>query len=261
MTTATDNPPIRDSSRHVGQQCRLVLLRAAGWVIMTIGSLLTLAVATVTLFRARRFYTEVMAGSLARLGLRLAGIRVVTHYDEPLPTTQAIYISNHASTLDIFILTGMSLPNTRFFLSGHLRKKLPLGLLGYLTGVFWTVPQEFPAKRVKIFQRAERVLRRTGESVFLSPEGNQGRMGKIAPFNKGAFHLATNLGVPIIPMYIAIPRDIDPGWGFHFRPGVVDVYFKRAIPTDDWRIEDLDKNRTDTRDYFLELQRQYRGES
>jgi 1-acyl-sn-glycerol-3-phosphate acyltransferase len=245
--------------QHFRSRCRIILLYSAGMTIMTVGSLITLVIAVLTLFQARRFYSEVMAGSLARIGLWIGGVRIVTHHDEPLPETQAVYISNHASTLDIFVLTAMGLPNTRFFLSGHLRKKLPLGLLGYLAGVFWTVPQKFPQKRVKIFERAERVLRRTGESVFLSPEGNQGRVGVIAPFNKGAFHLATNLSAPIVPLYISIPREIDPGWGYDFRPGVVDVYFKRAIPTQDWKLEDLDKNRMNIRDYFLDLQRQYHG--
>ena len=34
-----------------------------------------------------------------------------------------------------------------------------------MTGVIWTVPQTFPERRVEIFKRAERILRRTGEAV------------------------------------------------------------------------------------------------
>ena len=135
----------------------ITILYAAGFAVLTIGSFLTLTIAVVTLFQARRVYAK-MAQAMARIALWLGGVRFVVHRDEPLPTGQAIYIANHGSTLDIFILTAMGLPNVRFFLSGYLRKKLPLGLLGYLTGVFWTVPQKYPEKRVKIFKRAERVL-------------------------------------------------------------------------------------------------------
>lgn len=259
MTTVTQDQVTTSTFERFRSGCRIAMLYAAGFTVMTLGSLLTLAVAVVTLFQARRLYSEVMARSLARIALRLGGVRFVMHQDEPLPATQAVYIANHASTLDVFILTAMGLPNVRFFLSGHLRRKLPLGLLGYLSGVFWTVPQQFGQKRVKIFQRAERVLRRTGESVFLSPEGNQGRMGTIAPFNKGAFHLATNLAAPIVPLYISIPREIDPGWGYDFRPGVVDVYFQPPVPTDTWKLADLDTHRADMHGYFLELQKRYQG--
>ena len=254
MTTVTQD---RFAANRFRTRCRTTLLYAAGFTIMTIGSLLTLAIAVVTLFRARRFYSEVMIGSMARMALWMSGVRFVVHQDEPPPKTQAVYIANHASTLDVFILTAMGLPDVRFFLSGHLRRKLPLGLLGCLAGVFWTVRQTFPEKRVKLFKRAERVLRRTGDSVFLSPEGDKGRVGTIAPFNKGAFHLATNLAAPIVPLYIAIPREIDPGWGYDFRPGVVDVYLQPPIPTDDWKLEDLDKHRLNMHDYFLDLQRRY----
>lgn len=259
MTTVSEDHSTRDVPVSLRTRCRTALLYASGFMVMTIGSVLTVAVAIVTLFQARRFYSEVMVRSMTRIGLWVLGVRIVTHHDEPLPKTQAVYISNHASTLDILVLTAMGLPNVRFFLAGHLRKKLPLGLLGYLIGVFWTVPQEFPDKRVKIFQRAERVLRCSGESVFLSPEGNKGRMGMIAPFNKGAFHLATKLGAPIVPLFIYIPREIDPGWGYDFHPGVVDVYFKPAIPTDSWKLEDLDQNRANAHDYFVELHRQLHG--
>ena len=49
------------------------------------------------------------------------------------------------------------------------------------------------------------ILRRTGQSVFLSPEGTRVRTGEIGPFNKGAFHLAGDLGAPLLPLYIAVP--------------------------------------------------------
>ncbi len=240
---------------------RIMGLLIVGLTLMTVGAALTLAVAVVTLFQARRIYAEWLIGPLAQIALWTMGVRLVVHQDQPFPKQQVVYISNHASTLDIFVLTAMRLPNTRFFLSGYLRRKFPpLGLLGYLAGVFWTVPQSFPEQRIEIFKRAERVLRKTKASVFLSPEGRLGEIGTISPFNKGAFHLATNLAAPIIPMFISIPREIDPGWGYNARPGVVNVYVQPPVKTDQWQLEELDRNRTMMREYFLELQTRYQGE-
>ncbi|MEZ6134223.1 MAG: lysophospholipid acyltransferase family protein [Pirellulaceae bacterium] len=240
---------------------RIACQAVAGFTVMTVGSLVTLMVATLTLFQMRGFYADYLIAPTARIALQIAGVRFVVHDAERLRGGQVVFIANHASTLDVFILTAMRLPNTRFFLSGHLRRKFPpLGLLGYLAGVFWTVPQQFPERRVEIFKRAERVLRRTGESVFLSPEGNQGRMGLIAPFNKGAFHLATNLAAPIVPMYFAIPASIHPKWGYNFRPGVVDVYVQPPISTEAWTLEDLDANRQKMHAYYVELQGRYESD-
>src|SRR5437588_187087 len=80
-----------------------------------------------------------------------------------------------------------------------LRVVLPFAVIAYLAGTFWTPQQRYPQRRTRLFQYAASVLRRTGESVFLTPEGQACWV-----FNKGAFHLATSLEVPLAPILIAI---------------------------------------------------------
>jgi putative phosphoserine phosphatase/1-acylglycerol-3-phosphate O-acyltransferase len=113
------------------------------------------------------------------------------------------------------------------------------------------VPQSFPERRTAIFRRAERVLRRTRESVYLSPEGERITTGEIGHFNKGAFHLATALGAPIVPMYLFVPRESNPGKGLDARPGTVHVHFRPAIETRAWRVEDLARNRDHMREIYV----------
>jgi len=246
----------RAPTRTRRERIRMIAIYAAGFTVMTLGAIAMPVIALLTLFQARRLYCEVMAAGMARVGLWMAGIKMIVHHRERIPKGQVVYVANHWSTLDVFLLLALRLPNARFFLSGHLRRKLPMAVIGYLVGVFWTVPQRFPERRVKIFQRADRILRRTGESVFASPEGNKGELDILAPFNRGAFHLATSLRVPIIPFYINIPRAINPGWGYNYRPGVVEIHFQPPIATDDWRLEDLEQNRAAVRERFLDWQQQ-----
>lgn len=230
--------------------------------LMTVGSVAALVVRLFARDEQARRVSHALARRFSRLFLRLAGVRVVVHQDQPFPETQTIYISNHTSAMDVFVLLALGLPRTRFFMRGALRALLPLGLLGTLLGTFWTAPQTRPRRRTRIFQRAERELRRTGESVFLSPEGKVTVGGVIGPFNKGAFHLATNLQAPIVPLYIAVPPSIDPGEN-HFMPdvrgGAVHVYVHRPIPTADWRLEDLDENRRRVRELFVGWNENYRS--
>jgi 1-acyl-sn-glycerol-3-phosphate acyltransferase len=230
----------------------------ATFLLMTAGSLVMLASALLTAFSAPRFYRERIGAPLGRMALAIWGVRYVVHGTPAPAHVQTVYVSNHTSTLDMFVLIALGLPNTRFFLSGYLRKLLPLGLIGYLIGIFWTVPQSFPDRRTRIFQRAERVLRRTGESVYLSPEGERITSGEIGHFNKGAFHLATALGAPIVPMYLRVPRTSDPGKGLHARPGTVEVYFRPPIDTRAWRIEDVVRNRDRMRDFYVDWHRELR---
>src|SRR5690606_5777808 len=125
------------AGRDPGAQLRFALQVAASLIVMTIGALVMLLVAIGTGFRARRFYSEQIAAGLGRIVLAIFGVRFVVHADAPYPAGQVVYISNHTSTIDVFVLVALGLPNARFFLSGYLRKILPLGLIGYLIGIFW----------------------------------------------------------------------------------------------------------------------------
>jgi 1-acyl-sn-glycerol-3-phosphate acyltransferase len=233
---------------------RTVALACASSAIVSLTAFALVPIGALTLFRARRLYAWIARLACAAI-LRLYGITVRVHQAAPFPAQQTIYISNHTSTLDLFVLVALGLPNCRFFLSGFLKTIAPLGFIAWMMGTFFTVPQDRPAERTRIFKRAERILRRTGESVYLSPEGARITTGEIGHFNKGAFHLATNLRVPIVPFFIAIPPDVDPGRGIAARPGVIDVTVMPAIGTRAWTIEDLERNKEGVRDRFVSMQR------
>lgn len=238
-------------------RARLVTLGLLSAVLITVVALALVPIAGLTLFRTRRVYACV-ATRTARAVLRLWGLRLVVHRDEPFPTGQVVYVSNHSSTIDLFVLVALGLPNTRFFLAGSLRRVAPLAFIASLMGTFFTAPQSRPAERVRIFRRADHTLRRSGESVYLSPEGARITTGGIGHFNKGAFHLATSLGAPIVPLYLEIPPGIDPGRGYDARPGIVRVHVKKRIDTTSWRLNDLVANTGAVRREFIHWHRERR---
>ena len=237
----------------------LALSMAAVLLLITFAAIAMLAAALLTLFRTRRFYAEVMARHMCLAILRILRVRLVVHRDRPYPERQTIYVSNHTSALDLFILLALGLPNTRYFMRGKFRLIVPLGIMNYLIGTFFTPSQRYPAKRVRCFRNAERVLRRTGESVYLSPEGRRVPGGKIGHFNKGTFHLATNLQAPIFPLYLDVPPETNPGLGYAVLPGTVHVYMLPQISTEGWRLEDLRENKQRVRAMFVRFQDGLRG--
>ena len=222
-------------------------------LLLIFAAIVMLLVAVVTAFQARRFYAEVLGRWLGKAALWLSGIQMQVHGRQTVCDTQTIFVANHTSTLDVFILLALGLPRTRFFLKRKYRLIPPLAVIGYLVGVFFTPPQTDRKKRVRCFEHAERVLRRTGDSVFLSPEGTRITNGEIGSFNKGAFHLATNLRAPIMPIFIAIPSRINPGRGFAAKPGIVHVYFQPPIATTEWKISELEANKGAVRNVFTDL--------
>ena len=232
-------------------QLRIWLATVCGIAILITGTLFALLISIATLFRARRFCAERIAAKMSRLALRLYGVTIVEHSRPTSPERPVVFISNHTSSLDVPVIIALGLPNSRYFMSGFLRKIVPLWLLGELIGIFWTANQKFPERRTRIFQDAEARLRRTGESVFLTPEGQC-----TWRFNKGAFHLATSLQAPIVPLFIRIPNEVDPGpWDsgeFHaVRPGVVDVFWGEPIDTSDWSLTTVERHRDDVRTRYI----------
>ncbi len=259
MATVTKTERMLLRSRRLG---RKVLLAAATLLLLTIAAVITVAVAVVTFFRANRLYAEVMAKWLSRAILGMWGVGVEVHQAEPFPERQTIYVSNHSSTLDMFVLVALGLPNTRFVgaedVGGFLRWMAPLGVISYVMGTLWAPPPSKRAERARWFQGTERLLRRTGDSVYLSPEGERVTTGRLGHFNKDNFYLAANLGAPIVPFYIEIPREIDPGRGFDALPGTVHVHVQPAISTRDWALENLEGHTETVRDIFVRIEKQLR---
>jgi 1-acyl-sn-glycerol-3-phosphate acyltransferase len=242
-----------------GRQPRVLrarMLAICAALLMCAGAVLMVPLGLVTAFRARRLYAACATG-ISRAILRMYGIRMQVHGAPPWPSGQTIYVSNHTSSLDIFMLVALGMPNTRFFLSGFLRKIVPLGIISTMMGTFFTVPQSHPAERARIFARAARILKRTRESVYLSPEGERVTTGTVGHFNKGAFHLATDLHAPIVPMFLYIPPEVDPKRGVDARPGTVHVYVLPSVDTSTWELSDLVKNKETVRDLLLRFQERH----
>jgi len=232
-----------------------VLRGVVSGLVITFASVVVLVAGAVTLFRTRRLYSAI-ARLTARAVLGIYGVQVRVQGQVPFPRTQTVYISNHTSTLDLFVLVALGLPNCRFFLSGFLRKFVPLGIMAWAMGTFFTVPQDRPAERTRIFKRAAETLRRTGESVYLSPEGGRITTGEIGHFNKGAFHMATDLRVPIVPMYFHIPKAMDPGVGYGASRGAVTVHVLPQIDTGAWTEDEVLTNKERVRETFVRVQQE-----
>jgi 1-acyl-sn-glycerol-3-phosphate acyltransferase len=216
--------------------------------VMLVFDVLLLLIAILTLFQARRFYAEVMVRGLSRFVLFLARIRIEER-GRPTSTKPVFYMPNHPSMLDVFILTALGLPRTRYFMSTSVWTYFPFAFASWLMGVFFTPSQSRSAARVRCFQRAERHLRDSGESVLGTPEGRINR-GGLGPFNRGVFHLATQLRIPIVPICILFPPGANVKLFFARRSTVVSVNFLPEIETDTWKVDDIDSHKEQVREVY-----------
>ena len=222
-----------------------------GQAVLTVATLGMLAVRLGHRGGGRRICQERWGTWAGRAILRLNGIDLVVHRSGPWPDGPVFYMANHSSSLDLPLLMALGMPNTRTFIKQRFRRYGALGSALVLTGTLFTAPQDQHTERVRRFRQAEQLLRRTGESVFGSPEGTRVEGGEIGPFNKGVFHLVTVLGLPIVPILISIPAGIDPGSGIAALPGTVQIHVGDPIDTSAWALDELEQNTEAVRERFV----------
>jgi putative phosphoserine phosphatase / 1-acylglycerol-3-phosphate O-acyltransferase len=164
----------------------------------------------------------------------------------------AIYISNHLSFLDIFAIASLGVENIRYFMSVSTLKFLPLTIVGKCIGIFYISEQRNPRGRTKCFQRAETILAKEGSSVYLSPEGFRNAKGThIQKFNKGAFHMAINLKLPIVALYISLDECANPRAGYNFKPGTLKIEFLEEFQSKNWELNLLEHYKKEVRAVYL----------
>ena len=78
-----------------------------------------------------------------------------------------------------------------------------------------------------------------GTSVLFFPEGTRNPTGKMLPFKKGAFRMALDLGLPILPVTITGTRRILPTKTIKLFPGRAELIIHPPVETADYDNTDL----------------------
>lgn len=166
----------------------------------------------------------------ARNWLRLSGVRVRVKGLELLDPKQTyVFVSNHRSYLDtaaMFVYTGRRI--------GLLAKKelLKVPVLGVGMG-FVNVMAIDRSNRESAIRTTEAAAQRikSGVSFAVFVEGTRAQPGELLPFKKGAFYMARQAGVPVVPVAIK-NSDVLMGKGTgEAQSGTVEMVFMKPIDT------------------------------
>ena len=148
-------------------------------------------------------------------------------------------VSNHQSSFDIFVHFAVMPVPIRFLAKTELFK---IPLFGTAMRKFGIVEVDRSAGRAAhqaVNQGAAEAMR-LGRSLMIYPEGTRSRDGTMLPFKKGAFYIARNLRLPVLPVAITGTRAIwEPGSKL-MRSGSVKVTVMEPISTEGLNLRDID---------------------
>lgn len=150
-----------------------------------------------------------------------------------------IYCSNHVSYLDI-VVSYILIPDYFVFMGKQELDKAPLFRI-FFREMNILVDRKSTISSHRAFMRAGQELK-NGHSVFLYPEGTISSSGKLRGFKNGAFKLAIEQQVPIVPITFLNNWKILQNGGFfksHGRPGISRVVIHDPISTTGMTEDDL----------------------
>ena len=126
-----------------------------------------------------------------------------------------VFVANHQGSFDIFLIYGFLNRNFKWMMKQALRKVPFLGFACARSHQIF-VDKRGPSKIRKTYEQAREILKE-GYSVTVFPEGARTFTGHMAQFKKGAFALADELQLPVVPLTINGSFDVLPRQrGFNF---------------------------------------------
>lgn len=174
----------------------------------------------------------------ARLFCFMTLVRVTVRGRENIEKGRGyVFVANHQGAYDIFSIAGYLNHNFRWMMKASLRR-IPLVGLACEKAHQIYVDSSSGARLRHTMERAEGLLRK-GMSLVVFPEGARTFTGRMGRFKKGAFTLATEFSLPVVPITIAGAFDVMPRTAKLPKWGRIVLTIHKPIEADPERGHDL----------------------
>ncbi len=219
----------------------LTALGAAGAVGMVVGAL----------NRDRRQGANVAAAIGPDLALALVGVKLNVAGTEHLWSHRpAVFIFNHQSSIDVAVIGSLIRRDLTGVAKREAARDPRFAPIGYVVDIVYVDRSNSRQARAALRPAVQRL--RDGTSIAIAPEGTRSPTQRLGRFKKGAFHLAMQAGVPLVPIVIRNAGDVMWRRSLTIRPGTVDVAVLDPIPTDDWTRGSLEERVEQVRELFVQ---------
>ncbi len=162
--------------------------------------------------------------------LTLSGVKITVKGQENIPDSRScIFVANHASYYDIpAAMIGIGTSRLRIVYKKELERIPVFGWAMKWTGMYIGINR---GGGIEAQQSLDAAINRikNGDSVLLFPEGTRTNDGKLQPFKRGAFNIATKAGVPIVPVVINGSYTVMSRNTFKITPGTITLTIEQSI--------------------------------
>ncbi|MEM6817513.1 MAG: HAD-IB family hydrolase [Pseudomonadota bacterium] len=163
----------------------------------------------------------------------------------------AVFVFNHQSQADVVIMARLLRRDVAGVGKKEIAKVPVLGQIMQMAGTVM-IDRSDATKAIESMKQLVNTIKVERKSVVMAPEGTRTVSTRLGKFKKGAFHLAMQAGVPIVPVVIRNAIDVSPKGDFMFHPATVAVDVLEPVETDDWQSETIDEHVAHVRNLFLE---------
>ena len=144
-----------------------------------------------------------------------------------------IVVANHLSLMDIPILYGWLDLDLKWVMKKELRKVPMIGPGCALLGHIFLDRGNHQAAVEQLQQVKDRL--QPGTSILFFPEGTRSRSGELQAFKLGAFRMARDIDLPILPITLKGADRILPPDNIQLRPGTATMIIHPPIPVEEVR--------------------------
>jgi 1-acyl-sn-glycerol-3-phosphate acyltransferase len=206
------------------------------FLVITLVTALTTTVGC--LCGGRKYFAWYPGMVWSRLACIISLCRVKVRGREKLNRKQSyIFAANHQGAYDIFLLFGYLGQEIKWVMKKSLRKIPFVGKACEAAGFIFVDNSTPQAASKTVREAGERLT--NGISITIFPEGTRSADGKMRSFKKGAYQMALNLKLPIVPVTINGSYDVMPVHSLVLNPHRMEIIIHDPVDTSAYLTEDI----------------------
>ncbi|MBD8387566.1 1-acyl-sn-glycerol-3-phosphate acyltransferase [Dysgonomonas sp. BGC7] len=184
------------------------------------------------LFGKKTFWGYYPPHLWGKLACRLALCRIkVVRKSKLDPNQSYVFIPNHQGAFDIFLIYGYLNQNIKWVQKQELRKIPFVGKASEIAGHVFVDQSNLKSMKETI-TKAEAQLTKDS-SMVIFPEGARTKTGKMGRFKRGAFLIAKEMNLPIVPVTVNGPYDLMKIKTYLINPCKLELIVHEPISTED----------------------------